>query len=338
MEGQVDFKFCTNKLTVIGVSVFEGQQLTGVEETPDKFREGGLLKCLSNLGWEVKDLGDITKESLEKEIHALENDKSRKYTYDLPNIEIIGTVNQKLCDLNHQESKQGRFVLNIGGDHGLASGSITGMLKTYSNLKVIWVDAHGDCNTPETSMSGNYHGMPVAHVLGWITKNQVKGFDWLDIHLKPENLVYIGLRDLDRKEKTLLLNNKIKYYTPYDIEHAGGIKFVMDEAMKYLQIEKEDNNPIHVSWDVDACDPSFIYGTGTKARAGISERESHYILQRIAATGNLVSFDIVEVNPALDIIKEREIFHGDNPIIKGTQSVCNSIDLTLSALGFSWRH
>jgi len=324
-------------LSVVGISVKEGQQLTGVELAPKQFREGGLLDWLKDLGWQIRDLGDITKEDLHTEIeNEIHNTKS-KPKYTLENIEIIGVVNKHLYDINHEQTKQGRFMLNLGGDHGLASGTITGVLKTYPNLKVIWVDAHGDCNTPEISPSGNYHGMPVAHVLGWITKGDVKSFDWLDIHLKPENIVYLGLRDVDKAEKELLKKHNIKYYTPYDIDHCGGIKNVMDEALKYLHADKEDNNPIHVSWDVDGCDPSFIYGTGTKARAGLSERESHYILQRIASTGNLVSLDMVEVNPMLDTIKNREHYHGDNPKIKGTQSICNSIELTVSALGFSWR-
>jgi arginase len=338
MESSVNFKFCKNFLSVLGISVKEGQQLTGVEEAPKHFREGGLLHCLKDLGWQIKDLGDITKESLQSEIEELEKDTSKHYKYNLPHIEIIGAVNKRLAEINHEQSKQGRLVLNLGGDHGLASGTITGMLRTYPNLKVIWVDAHGDCNTPEISPSGNYHGMPVAHVLGWIQKGDVKAFDWLDVNLKAEDIVYVGLRDLDAGEKKLLKQHNIKFYTPYDIEDMGGIKYVMDDALRFLKADKDDNNPIHVSWDVDGCDPAFIYGTGTKARSGLSERESHYMLQRIAATGNLVSLDVVEINPSLDVVKQREVYHGDNIHITGTQSVCNAIELTLSALGFSWRH
>lgn len=335
----IDFKYTKNKLSVLGVSVKEGQKLTGVEQAPKDMRDGGLIKCLAELGWDIKDLGDLTKDKLQADIDALTADNSQTFKYNhLQNIEVIGAVNKKLAEINHEESKNNRFVLNLGGDHGLASGTITGMLRTYPDLKLIWVDAHGDCNTPECSPSGNYHGMPVAHVLNWIKKGDVKGFDWLDVHLKPENLVFIGLRDLDKPEKQLLKDHKIKYYTPFDIDHMGGIRFVMDEAFKYLNCDAGQKTPIHVSWDVDACDPVYIYGTGTKARAGLSERESHYILQRIAGTGNLVSMDMVEVNPILDKIQEREVFHGDNPNIKGTAAVCNTIELILSGMGFSWRN
>lgn len=336
LSSGVEFKHTKNNLSVIGISVKEGQQLTGVEQAPNELRDAGLLACLKDLGWQVKDLGNITKESLEKEIKE-EEARIEEVKYELPNIEIIGTVNKRLAELNHEESKKGSFVLNLGGDHGLAAGTITGMLRTHPDLKVIWFDAHGDCNTPETSPSGNYHGMPVASVLNWIKKGEIKSFDWLDVHLKPENLVFIGLRDLDKGEKAMLKSGNIKFYTPYDIDHMGGIRHVMDDALAYLKADKDNDAKIHVSWDVDGCDPNFIYGTGTKARSGVSERESHYILQRIASTGNLVSLDLVEVNSSLDKTPKRELYHGDNPLIQGNPSVCSGVELILSALGFSWR-
>lgn len=337
MEGTSKlYKFTQNRLSVVGVSVKEGQKLTGVEKTPDLFREGGFIDCAKHLGWDVKDLGNLTRDQFQADIDA-EIKKEVAVKYELPHIEVIGTVNKRLAEINHQESKEGRFVLNIGGDHGLASGTITGIRRTYPNLRIIWVDAHGDCNTPATSPSGNYHGMPAAHVFGWIKPGDVKAFDWLDVHVKTEHIVYIGLRDIDDAEKKLLKDHNIKFYTPYDIDNLGGIKFVMDEALKYLEADGEHSNPIHISFDVDGCDPSYIFGTGTKARCGLSERESHYLMQRVANTGNLVSLDLVEVNPALDPVEERPHYHGDNPRISGKPSVANSIELTLSALGFSWR-
>lgn len=337
MEKKVEFKHCKNLLSVVGVAVKEGQKLSGVEVSPQLFRQGGLLDWLSELGWQIKDLGDITKEDLHGEIQNELEGNTNTYKYKIENAEIIGVLNRKLHDLCHEETKKGRFMLNLGGDHGMASGTITGSLRTYPDLRVIWFDAHGDCNTPETSPSGNYHGMPMAHCFGWIKKNDIKSFDWLDIHVKAENVVYIGLRDLDAGEKSLLAKYNVKYYTPYDIDDMGGIKHVMDEALAYLKCDKDSNNPVHISWDVDGCDPSFIYGTGTKARAGLSERESHYLLQRVAGTGNLVSLDMVEVNSYLDQVKEREHYHGDHHKIKGSQAICSAIELTVSALGFSWR-
>ena len=337
MEPDPKFMFTNRNLSVIGVSVKEGQTLSGVELAPQLYRKGGLFKWLETLGWDISDLGDITKESLAARTEEVKKQPNDGYRFVLENTEIIGPVNEKLATICHEESKKERFVLILGGDHGLASGSITGIRRTHPNLKVIWFDAHGDCNTVDTTPSFNYHGMPAAHIFGWLKKEDVKYFDWIDVHVAPENFVYIGLRDIDPKEKQLLAKHKVKYYTPYDIENVGGVKFVMDEALQYLHAEKGQDNPIHVSWDVDGCDPAYIYGTGTKARVGLSERESHYILQRIAATGNLVSLDMVEVNPLLDIEKRRTHFHGDNEHIQGPPSICNAIELTASALGFTWR-
>lgn len=325
-----------NTVSIIGVSVKEGQQLTGVETAPQKMREGGLTAGIKQLGWEIEDTGDLTKEDLMDDI-CDEEMNDQPYQFVLPNIEVLGCMNKRLSELAHEKSSEGKFVLTLGGDHGLASGSIHGMLQTYEDLKVIWIDAHGDCNTVETSPSGNYHGMPVAHLLHWIPAGSMKSFDWLQKQLKPENLVFIGLRDLDDGEKKLLKEHKIKVYTPYDIEDKGGIANVMDEALEYLKADKEEDSHIHISWDVDGCDPSFIRATGTKSRCGLTERESHYILKRTAMTGNLVSLDMVEVNPSLEKGDEmREVLHGDNPLLKGSPTLVYAMEFIMSALGHRW--
>jgi arginase len=322
-------------LSIVGVNEKDGQKETGVDLTPQLFREGGLIRCIEELGWTVTDHGDLKKEQFLDEI-KVEQQKECEYKYDsVVNCASLGVLNGKLSDLTHKCSQKGDFVLTLGGDHGIATGSISGMLRTYPNLKVIWIDAHGDCNTPETSPSGNYHGMPAAHLFGWMGQRSIRGFDWLTVQLKTENIAYIGLRDLDHEEKVALKNANIRYYTPYDIDNLGGIRFVMDEVLDYLK--PSPDSPLHVSWDVDGCDPTFIYGTGTKARCGLSERESHYILQRTFATGVFRSLDMVEVNTTMDKVKERKHFHGDNPKIKGTESLCNSLELILSAVGFTWR-
>lgn len=330
-------KFLDRKVALIGVSVKEGQQKTGVEQTPKLMRDGGLITAIEKIGFTVEDQGNITKEGLMQRIEK-EIANETEYKYVLPNIEVIGVMNEELSSQTEKCSKERKFSLTIGGDHGLAFGSIHGLLKTFPDLKVIWIDAHGDCNTPETSPSGNYHGMPVAHLLGWMPKGSVKAFDWVTETLKPENLVYIGLRDLDKGEKEMLKKHKIKVFTPFDIEMKGGIAKVMDETLTYLKAGEEGDAPIHISWDVDGCDPSFIKATGTKSRCGLTERESHYILMRTAKTGNLVSLDMVEVNPELEDEddEEREILHGDNPLLKGPPTLVYAMEFVLSALGNMW--
>jgi arginase len=235
-----------------------------------------------------------------------------------------------------KEARDGRFVLTLGGDHGLASGSITGVRRVHENLKIVWIDAHGDCNIPETTPSLNYHGMPMAHCFGWIPKDHIRGFDWLDVFVKPENIVYIGLRDLDKGEIKLLKDHKIKVYTPYDIEFMGGIGNVMREVAEYLSFQEKP--PIHISWDIDGCDPEFTYGTGTKARGGLTYRESHFILQYLHKYANLVSMDMVEINPELEKkeLMSREVFHGDNKLLQGPSTLCYAMEFVLSALGFTW--
>ena len=338
-KSSLGYKFVTNTVNVIGVSVKEGQQLTGVEQAPGLFRKGGLLKGIKALGWEINDLGDLTKENLQDAIDEQEELDSAGYKYVLPNIEVLGCMNHELSKRTFKSAQENRMVLTLGGDHGLASGSIHGMLQAYPDLKVIWIDAHGDCNTPETSPSGNYHGMPAAHILGWIPEGTMKAFDWLKGNLlKPENIVFIGLRDLDDGEKQLLRDHEIKVYTPYDIEEMGGIARVMDEALDYLKCGKDHDSPIHLSWDIDGCDSGFITGTGTKARCGITERESHYILKRVAKTGNLVSIDMVEVNTSLEeaVEEDREVLHGDNKLLTGTPTLVYAMEFILSALGDRW--
>jgi len=164
---------------------------------------------------------------------------TKEYKYSLQNDVVLGCMNKVLSDRVFESATKKENVVILGGDHGLATGSIHGMKRAYPDLKVIWFDAHGDCNTPETSPSGNYHGMPVAHLLGWIEKGSVKGFDWFEACLKPEDIVYIGLRDVDVKERALIRNANIKVYTPYDIEMLGGIGKVMEETLAYLKCDKD---------------------------------------------------------------------------------------------------
>jgi arginase len=327
--------FVTNTVSVCGVSVKEGQKLTGVEMSPGLFRQCGLLTCISELGWKVTDVGDIATEDLTDKINVCLADK-KEYKWDVENSHVIGPMCEKLAEFTEQSSKRQDFTLILGGDHGLATGSIGGMLRTYPDLKVIWIDAHGDCNTPETSPSGNYHGMPVAHLLGWMKKGEVKGFDWFTPGLKAENIVYIGLRDIDPEEKKLLKDHNIKCYSPFDIEMKGGIANVMNETLKFLKAENGQKAPIHCSWDVDGCDPEFMSGTGTKSRCGLTLRESHFIMQRMFNTGNLVSMDLVEVNCLLDEKGNREMLHGDIPVLNGKETILYASELVLSGMGFSW--
>lgn len=316
-------------LTIIGVAIDEGQDHPGTNLGPESLRKANLLKVAAQQGWEVNDTGDITNENIE---HQKKNPDA-KHTYtNLKNSEIIGDLCLQLHNKCYESAKAGNFTLVLGGDHGLATGSISGMKKAYPGLKVVWVDAHGDANTPEASPSGNYHGMPVAHLLGWMPEGSVPGFDWYKTSLKSEDFAYIGLRDIDAFERKMFKEHNIKVYDMDDVTEKG-IGKVIAEILEYFKSDGQDH-PIHISFDIDAIDPVYASQTGTKARGGLTDREAHYIIRSLVKTGKVTSMDLVEINPELDKDeKEREDFHGDNHIIKGTQTVCLGVELIQSVLG-----
>ncbi|TEB15819.1 hydrolase, partial [Perkinsus sp. BL_2016] len=178
------------------------------------------------------------------------------------------------------------FVLTLGGDHSVGSATILAALKRHPTIRVLWVDAHGDCNTPEISESHNYHGMSAAHAMGWFKGSRIPGFDFIpegglkENFLHEDRLVYIGLRDLDDGEKKLLRQSKCKYFTMQDIDRLG-IATVMELAIAHLDAKKY---PVHLTFDIDAVDPVHAPGTGTLARGGLSYREAHYLCERIHET------------------------------------------------------
>jgi len=226
------------------------------------------------------------------------------------------------------------FMLTAGGDHSIASATISGIAARYPDLCVVWVDAHADANTPKTSPSGNYHGMPAAHVLGWFKPEDTpKGFDWFPEGgcVKEQNFALIGLRDVDPLEADALKRSLVTVRTMRDVDQCG-ISAVVRECL--AAIDPQGCRPIHLSLDVDAIDPTYAPGTGTLARGGLSYREIHYICEELFDTRRLVSMDIVEVNPALDVAEPEAAMHGDNPAInRSTSTVKLAIELVLSSLG-----
>ena len=329
-ENKISYKFLKEQTVgVVGVSVKEGQDLEGPELAPEYLRKCGLENILKSLGWDINDQGDIREDVLKCDNSEKET-IIKQYKYNnLKNILELGAVNNKLHLTTKGFGEKGQFCLTLGGDHGIGSGSISGLKAAYPNLKVIWVDAHADCNTPETSPSGNYHGMPAAHLLGWMEEKTVPGFDWFKPCLTNKDIVFIGLRDIDAQEKNNLKKHQIKCFTMHEILKYG-IGSVVEQAIKYL-FEDGKDHPLHISFDIDGVDPSVAYGTGTKARGGILYREAHYIIREAAMTGCLVGMDMVEINPLLD--RPKEVYHGDSKVISGTETVSLGLELIASALG-----
>ena len=291
-------KFLTapSELGVVAVGFSGGQCKPGVDAAPSALIADGLLDQLKDdLGYTLH--GD----------HRVNDYNSIRPASDMPhrgmkNPRAVSTVTQQLSKQVYSQASAGRFVLTLGGDHSIAIGTISGTAKAIRerlnrDLAVIWVDAHADINTPETSQSGNVHGMPAAFLTGLARSDHGEIFAWLkpDQLISPSKLVYIGLRDVDRGEKRILRENSIKAFSMHDIDRHG-IGRVMEMALAHIGAD----TPIHLSFDVDGLDPQWAPSTGTPVRGGLTLREGDYIAECVHETGQLVAMDLVEVNPSLE--------------------------------------
>ncbi|GEQ01028.1 arginase [Staphylococcus arlettae] len=273
---------------IIGAPSTFGQRKLGVNFGPDALRYAGLVERLKNIGHSVEDKGDIA-------VPAVDVEKFKGKQEGLRNLNEIIEVSENLSNAVSSSIKNQAFPLIIGGDHSIAIGSISGVSQHYENLGIIWYDAHGDLNIPEESPSGNIHGMPLRVLLGDGDK-QLVNISGYAPKVKPENIVLIGMRDLDVGERDFIRENNIKTYTMADIDR-NGIKQVMEESVSYL---KDKTDGIHLSLDVDALDPVETPGTGTKVLGGLTYRESHFALEMLHNTNLITSMDVVEVNPLID--------------------------------------
>lgn len=215
---------------------------------------------------------------------------------------FCSAVTREVSEQVYKHAMDGKMVLTLGGDHSIAIGTISGTARAIRerlgrDLAVIWVDAHADINTPETSDSGNIHGMPVSFLTGLATDDNEDTFGWIKDHhrLSLKKLVYIGLRDIDKGEKKILKEHGVKAFSMHDIDRHG-IGKVMDMALGWIGTD----TPIHLSFDVDALDPQWAPSTGTPVRGGLTLREGDFIAECVAETGSLIALDLVEVNPSLE--------------------------------------
>ena len=277
-------------IDIIGVPSTFGQRKLGVNLGPDAIRYAGLQDRLENIGLNVSDRGNI-------DVPTIDLKKFNSEQEGLRNYDEIVQVSNTLSDKVDQTISNNSFPLVIGGDHSIAVGSISGISKHYSNLGVIWYDAHGDLNIPDESPSGNIHGMPLRILLGEGPSELVNLNDFQP-KLKPENVVLIGMRDLDKGERHYIKEQNIKTYTMADIDKLG-IESVINESIQYLKDRNVDG--LHLSLDVDALDPTETPGTGTRVLGGLSYRESHFALELLHESNMITSMDLVEVNPLIDL-------------------------------------
>mmetsp|Transcript_13262 Transcript_13262/g.25427 ORF Transcript_13262/g.25427 Transcript_13262/m.25427 type:complete len:368 (+) Transcript_13262:123-1226(+) len=280
---------------VIGAPMTYGQPYVGTDGSPNLLRQEGLLQKLSHLGWRVHDHGDLefTPTLGAGGYHGAGNAK---------NSEIVGEGCERLSSIVEATVKDGHFPLVLGGDHSIGLGTVMGLLAARPDTGVIWVDAHADLNTPFFSESGNMHGMPLGLSVKGIALDEpevIPGLAWLrgKTQLPPNQLVYVGLRDIDLPERRLIKEHRIKAFTMHEIDRFG-IGNVMEQALDHLLKDKPDR-PLHLSYDIDAVDPAHAPATGTAVRGGLTFREAHYVAEAVAYTGLLASAEIVELNPFL---------------------------------------
>lgn len=248
---------------------------------------------LTSLGWRVEDVGDM-------DLDSAASDKSA-FLPNAKNSCIVGPGTALLANVVEDKIKEGYFPLVLGGDHSIGIGSMAGILRARPETGFLWIDAHADLNTPETSTSGNLHGMPLGLFMEGMNLdyNKYPGLEWLadEPRLKPDSIVYVGLRDVDPSERETIRNMGIQAYTMHDIDHYG-IGSVMDMALGHL-LKDNPHRPLHLSYDIDAIDPIHAPATGTAVRGGLTFREAHFVAEFAAQSGNLASAEMVELNHTL---------------------------------------
>lgn len=268
-------------VSIIGAPLDFGAGRRGVDMGPSAIRVASLQAKLEQLGFDVEDRGNVP--APEPETVPI-GDVKTKY---------LAAIAKTCAGLAREVTKvvaAGRFPIVLGGDHSIAAGTISGIAKK-KNIGVIWIDAHGDINTPETSPSGNVHGMPLAALLGHEPAALLSG-----PKRNPANVALVGLRDLDPGEREHIRAWGVHAFTMRDIDERG-MRNVMEEA---LRVAARGTDGIHLSFDMDAIDPAVAPGVGTPVDGGLSFREAHLIMEMVHDSSVLMSMEFVEVNPVLD--------------------------------------
>lgn len=275
---------------IIGVPLDLGAGRRGVDMGPSALRIAGLGERLTALGYEVRDRGDLPTPVPETKPRGNER---KKY------IREISRVCRRVYETSLAALGDGAIPLVLGGDHSVAAGSVAAAAahakERRQKLGLIWVDAHGDMNTPVTTTSGNVHGMPLAALLG-PEPAELSAIAGFSPTVDPSKTVLLGARNLDPGEKQRVLDSGIHVLTMNDIDREG----LATMAGRAIDLAGDSTFGIHVSLDLDACDPSIAPGVGTAVMGGLSYRETHMLMELVAESGKMTSLDLVEVNPILD--------------------------------------
>ncbi len=289
------------KIRIIGVPMDLGASRRGVDMGPLQAR-------IKQLGYQVEDIGNISVKQPEEMSYG---EKRAKYLAEIADAcKDLGAMVEKSLEEN-------LVPIVLGGDHSIAAGSLSGVAshfkKKEKRIGLIWLDAHGDINTPESSPSGNIHGMPLAAAMGYGAAELVELLGFKP-KVEPQNISLVGIRDLDSQEKKLAKKSGVHVFTMRDIDERG-MREVMSDALKYAM---DDTDGISVSLDMDFVDPSDAPGVGTPVRGGVTYREAHLAMEMIADTEAMVSLEVVEINPVID---------------EHNRTALLGVELVLSALG-----
>ncbi|MDF2606220.1 MAG: arginase [Bacillales bacterium] len=276
----------TQKITILGVPMDLGQTRRGVDMGPSAIRYADVVEKLSDLGHKIEDLGNL-EVAPQTALKSTKND-------NLKNFDEVLHISRELADKVDKIVSDSKFPLIFGGDHSIAIGTIAGISKHYKNLGVIWFDAHADMNTLDTTPSGNIHGMPLAINLGHGNSDLVNILNYFP-KIRPENVVIIGARSIDKGEKALIKQLGINVFTMHEIDRLG-MSNVIDRTIDILF----DCDGVHLSWDMDSLDPLYAPGVGTPVDGGITYREAHLTMELLYQSGIITSAEFVEINTILD--------------------------------------
>lgn len=296
------------KIAIIGAPLDLGAGRRGVDMGPSALRVANLNGRLTELGYEVEDLGNVPVVQQESQGEV---DPHAKY---LPQIAEICTRTAEMVD---RAIEAGKFPLVLGGDHSIAVGAVSGASQHFhkrgEKLGLIWIDAHTDMNTPETSPSGNVHGMPLACCIGQGPDDLTKIFGYCP-KVNPGNVALVGIRSVDGSERDIVQRSGVHAFTMRDIDERG-MRSVFEEA---IRVASNGTGGIHVSLDMDAVDPREAPGVGTPVQGGITYREAHLAMEMLGDIETVASMEIVEVNPVIDDANRTAIL---------------AVELILSAMG-----
>jgi len=295
-------------VAVIGVPLDLGAGRRGVDMGPSAIRVAGLHARLTALGYEVEDLGNIAVEQAESAPAGRPN--ARYLSQIASACRLTAKAVERAC-------AEGKAPLVLGGDHSAAVGTVSGLSRHYRSQRqkvgLIWIDAHADMNTPETSASGNVHGMPLACCIGMGPRELTRIYGYAPKVL-PSNIALVGVREVDQLEKPHVRASGVRAFTMRDIDERG-LPAVMEEA---IRIASRDTAGFHVSLDMDSVDPGEAPGVGTPVRGGLTYREAHLAMELICDSRRMTSMEVVEVNPVIDV---------------SNRTAALAVELIMSALG-----